>query len=100
MRAGFTVFLISHRISPTTLEHLIVTSGLTHIVLSQDDEQLASKVRNAQKNVNIPFTVSFIPAFSQLFSGESVQALSLETPDLDDNDIVLHSSGINSPLSY
>lgn len=93
MRAGFTVFLISHRISPTTLEHLIKTSRLTHILMSQDDLQLVSTVQSAAKNVDVPFTTSFIPTFNELFLGESVRAPPAETPELDENDIIMHSSG-------
>lgn len=99
MRAGFPIFLISPRTSPVALQHLIVKSRVSHILMNADDKELKARLQSILEDPAIDVTVSFIPSWTQLFTAEySVQAPPAEKYDLDSLSIVLHSSGL--PLNF
>ncbi|EJD45598.1 acetyl-CoA synthetase-like protein [Auricularia subglabra TFB-10046 SS5] len=95
IRAGFEAFLVSPRVSPAVLIHLLGKQGTTHVFVSGDAamQQLITATQEALGNklVVIP-----MPSFEQLYSKEPVQAPPLSQPSLDDTAVVLHSSGSTS----
>lgn len=93
MRAGFPVFLISHRTSPDTLEHIIAKSGVSQILMNAGDKPLFDKLEKARQKLKADISVSYIPSSTQLFAGGDVEAPIIDKPALDDLCLLLHSSG-------
>ncbi|KAH9474694.1 Adenylate-forming reductase Nps10 [Psilocybe cubensis] len=79
--AGYTVILLSDKASPATLEHLIVESGVAHILTNADDEILASRLSNVREKLKHGVTVSTIPSWSEI-SGEG-ETCSTALPELN-----------------
>ncbi|KAF9553879.1 acetyl-CoA synthetase-like protein [Agrocybe pediades] len=93
MRAGLPVLLLSSRTSPVALKHMIVESGVSHILMDRNDTELASRLQSVQQNMSSSITVSYVPSWDDLFSEEAPVKLPALTPGLDDLCLILHSSG-------
>ena len=101
MRAGATAFPISTRNSPTALAHLVRTTGL-HVVFVSEDSAMRRLVEEAQielARVGFECKVLPIPAFEELYGIGPVDVSTLEEslPNIE-NDVekialILHSSG-------
>ncbi|TFK41528.1 hypothetical protein BDQ12DRAFT_720371 [Crucibulum laeve] len=100
MRTGLPVILISDCLSPATMDHIISTSGVSHIVLNKDDSRVCSLItdsisRTQQMRPDLSITTSFIPTFNDLFPGDGskIDPPNVKPYDLDSTAFILHSSG-------
>ncbi|PPQ92185.1 hypothetical protein CVT25_008959 [Psilocybe cyanescens] len=93
IRAGFPLFLISDRTSPASLEHLIVKSGVTHILINDNDQKLSTRLWGVRRNLKEDVTVSIIPSRSELFGNGETEVPAPVQPSLEDQCLIIHSSG-------
>lgn len=95
MYAGFPVFLISNRIAPAALKHLITKSGISCLFISEYDGVLKTNLKKVQDDMGIDLIVGRIPSVIDILSNKSqVQGPPLEKLDPESVCIVFHSSGI------
>ena len=101
MRAGATAFPISTRNSPAALEHLVRTTGLHTVFVSEDGamRRLVEEAQNELARTGYEVKVLPIPVFGELYGVEPVDLLTLEALPNIGNDVekialILHSSGV------
>ncbi|KDR69563.1 hypothetical protein GALMADRAFT_282566, partial [Galerina marginata CBS 339.88] len=81
LRAGFPIFLISNRLPHVALHHLIVKSGVSHILTNQDDKELNERLQRACDDSAVDVTVSHIPPWATLFAEANLGSTAL--PELN-----------------
>ncbi|OBZ79958.1 L-aminoadipate-semialdehyde dehydrogenase large subunit [Grifola frondosa] len=98
IRAGYIVFLISPRNSPTAIAHLLSKVHVTHILGGPEDslqDLLHASLQLIPDDPNRATpTLSLIPQFEELYLKDATfEPLPFERPQLSDRAVILHSSG-------
>ncbi|KAK0492826.1 NRPS-like enzyme [Armillaria luteobubalina] len=99
MRLGFVPFPISTRNSVAAIVHLLKSTGVRHLIVSQDASlQSATDIicrQFREADVNDKITIIPMPHFSYLFSEKpgSYEPLPLVHPDWSQTALIIHSSG-------
>ncbi|KXN85586.1 hypothetical protein AN958_11081 [Leucoagaricus sp. SymC.cos] len=85
--------------APVALQHLIIKSGVSHILINEDNKELKNRLQKVREDPVVDITVSNIPSWVKLFSTEySVEKPPPENYNLVSLCIVLHSSGSTALL--
>uniref|UniRef100_A0A8H7XLR3 AMP-dependent synthetase/ligase domain-containing protein n=1 Tax=Psilocybe cubensis TaxID=181762 RepID=A0A8H7XLR3_PSICU len=94
LRAGYPVFLISKRLAPAALEHLVTKSGVKHVFVAEHDKILSNNIQDIQSKLCARIGVSHIPFWLDTLSPEFVvQKPPMGQYNPEDICLVLHSSG-------
>ncbi|EJD42001.1 acetyl-CoA synthetase-like protein [Auricularia subglabra TFB-10046 SS5] len=102
MRAGYTPFVPSPRVSAEVLAQLLDKAGVTHVFYSADAATTKlAHAGTAHRSVKLlP-----LPSFSDLYKSDPVPAPTPVAPGMFENGMIIHSSGSTSipkllPLSH
>jgi len=102
MRAGYAVFPISVRNSPSAVAHLINKVGVSHVFVGREQTMIDLKdkalklLREENPGQSVP-TISPIPIFEDLYtqskSNDENDEVPFEKKNLEDIALYFHSSG-------
>ncbi|EJD42005.1 acetyl-CoA synthetase-like protein [Auricularia subglabra TFB-10046 SS5] len=93
MRAGYTPFIPSPRVSAEVLAQLLDKAGTTHVFYSAD--AATTKLAHAG-TAHRSIKLLPLPQFSDLFNSDPAPAPEPVSPDIYDHGMIIHSSGSTS----
>lgn len=104
IRAGFTVFLLSPRNSPSAIAHLLKATKCRMLVHSTDkfvEDALSETLLLLRESGEANLSLCHLPSYSDTYGRrDHVQPLPLlENVELDDIVLISHTSGMRS-ISY
>ena len=104
VRAGFTVFPVSHRNSPEAVAHLLTRTKAQALLTTQDHgiQQVVEKALNDMRGDKVPVpTVHNMPTFGTLFPSDRAAVtpyIPAKAWAIDEIQFIIHSSGMSRSL--